>query len=75
MKTFKQIREAIKKGMPPGDHVYDKKIKGHVLMVHKIKGARPFVTYIDNEELDRVKDLNASKKAGEACMKEPKTEG
>ena len=52
MKTFKQLREAMKKGMPPGDHVYDKKIKGHVLMVHKIKGARPFVTYIDNEELD-----------------------
>ena len=72
MKTFKQIREAMKKGMPPGDHVYDKKIKGHVLMVHKIKGARPFVTYIDNEELDRFKDLNTAKKAGESFIKAAK---
>ena len=41
-------------------------------MVHKIKGARPFVTYIDNEELDRFKDLNAAKKAGEAFIKAAK---
>ena len=72
MKTFKQLREAMKKGMPPGDHVYDKKIKGHVLMVHKIKGSRPFVTYIDNEELDKFKDLNSAKKAGEAFIKAAK---
>ena len=72
MKTFKQLREAMKKGMPAGEHAYDKKIKGHVLMVHKIKGSRPFVTYIDNEELERFRDLNAAKKAGEAFIKAAK---
>ena len=72
MRTFKQLREAMKKGMPAGEHAYDKKIKGHVLMVHKIKGSRPFVTYIDNEELDRFRDLNAAKKAGEAFIKAAK---
>tara|TARA_R110002096_G_C14153428_1_gene684202 strand:+ start:17 stop:238 length:222 start_codon:yes stop_codon:yes gene_type:complete len=72
MKTFKQLREAMKKGMPPGKHVYDKKIKGVELMVHEIKGSRPFVTYIDKEELDRFKDLNTAKKAGEAFIKAAK---
>jgi|TARA_R110002074_G_C12150978_1_gene630221 hypothetical protein len=72
MRTFKQLREAMKKGMPPGKHVYDKKIKGVELMVHEIKGSRPFVTYIDKEELDRFKDLNTAKKAGEAFIKAAK---
>jgi len=72
MKTFKQLREAMKKGMPPGKHVYVKKIKGVELMVHEIKGSRPFVTYIDKEELDRFKDLNTAKKAGEEFIKAAK---
>ena len=41
-------------------------------MIHKIKGSRPFVTYIDNEELDKFKDLNSAKKAGEAFIKAAK---
>lgn len=72
MITFKELREAMKKGMPPGEHVYDKKIKGHDLMIHKIKGSRPFVTYIDMEELDRFKDLSSAKKAGEEFIKAAK---
>ena len=28
MKTFLQLREAMKKGMPPGEHVFDTKMKG-----------------------------------------------
>ena len=72
MKTFKQLREAMKKGMPPGKHVYVKKIKGVELMLHEIKWSRPFVTYIDKEELDRFKDLNTAKKAGEAFIKAAK---
>lgn len=72
MITFKELREAMKKGMPPGEHVYDKKIKGHMLMVHKVKGSRPFVTYIDNEELDRFGNLGSAKKAGEEFIKAAK---
>ena len=37
MKTFVQIREAMKKGMPPGKHVFDKKVGKIEVMVHKEK--------------------------------------
>jgi len=37
MKTFLQLREAMKKGMPPGEHVFDTKMKGVKIMIHKIK--------------------------------------
>ena len=38
MKTFLELREAMSKGMPPGEHVFDKKIKGVEVMIHKDKG-------------------------------------
>ena len=45
MKTFTEIREKRKKGMPPGEHIFDTKIKGIHVMVHKEKNK--FVTYVD----------------------------
>jgi len=72
MKTFKLLREAMKKGMPPGEHVYGKKIKGVALMVHEVKGRKPFVTYIDGEELDRFDKLKVAIKAGEEFIKAAK---
>ena len=47
MIKFRHLREKMSKGMPPGEHVYDKKINGVTLMIHKEKGK--FITYIDNE--------------------------
>ncbi|OUT92815.1 MAG: hypothetical protein CBB96_08945 [Gammaproteobacteria bacterium TMED36] len=70
MKKFKQLREAKKKGMPPGDHVYDKKISGVEVMVHKEKGK--FVLYIDGDKLDDFPNLNTAKKAGDEFVKQAK---
>jgi hypothetical protein len=48
MKNFKHIREAMKKGMPPGVHVYDKRINRISLMIHKENNM--FVVYIDGDK-------------------------
>jgi translation elongation factor EF-G len=67
MKSFVQIREARKKGMPPGEHVYDSKVSGYNVMVHKEKNK--FVAYIDMEKLDTYNSLNDAKKAAEQFIK------
>ena len=48
MKTFLQIREKRISKMPPGEHVFDTKVKGIEVMVHKEKNK--FVTYVDMEK-------------------------
>ena len=35
MITFQELREKKLKGMPPGEHVFDKKMKGVSVMIHK----------------------------------------
>jgi hypothetical protein len=70
MKTFLEIREALRKGMPPGEHVFDTKVKGIEVMVHKEKGK--FTTYIDREKLDTYPNLNIAKKAGMEYVKQVK---
>jgi len=67
MKKFSQIREASNKGMPKGDHVFDSKIKGYAVMVHKDNNR--FVAYIDNERLDVYSSLNDAKKAANEFIK------
>lgn len=67
MKSFVQIREATKKGMPPGEHVYDGKVGKHKIMIHKEKNK--FVAYIDMEKLDTFNSLNDAKKAAEQFIK------
>lgn len=67
MKSFVQIREATKKGMPPGEHVYDAKVGKHKVMVHKEKNK--YVAYIDMEKLDSYNSLNDAKKAAEQFIK------
>jgi len=67
MKTFLQIREAMGKKMPPGEHVFDTKLKGYGLMVHKERGK--FTDYIDMEKLDTFNSLNDAKKAMQAFVK------
>ena len=70
MKTFFDLREAMSKGMPPGEHIFDTKVKGVEVMVHKEKGK--FVTYIDREKLDSYSNLNMAKKAGMEYVKQVK---
>jgi hypothetical protein len=70
MKTFAQIREKRKKEMPPGEHVFDTKLKGIHVMVHKQKNK--YVTYVDMEKLDAFRDLNSAKKAGTEFVKQYK---
>ena len=67
MKTFGQIREAKIKGMPKGEHVFDSKVKGYAVMVHKEKNK--FVAYIDNEKLDVYSSLSDAKKAANEFIK------
>lgn len=67
MKTFVGLREAMRKGMPPGEHVFDTKVRGVEVMVHKEKGK--FVTYIDREKLDSYNSLKAAKIAAMAFLK------
>ena len=57
--------------MPPGEHVFDTKIAGISVMVHKIKNK--FVTYVDNDKLDTFRDLNTAKKAGAEFVKQYKS--
>jgi hypothetical protein len=67
MKTFVQIREAKKSKMPPGEHVFDSKVAGYNVMVHKEKNK--FVAYIDMEKLDTYNSLKDAKKAAEQFIK------
>ena len=50
MKNFKELREASKKKMPPGEHVFDKKVGKVHVMVHK--DTKGFAVYVDGEKLD-----------------------
>lgn len=67
MISFAQLRESLKKSMPPGEHVYDSKVNGYSVMVHKEKNK--FVAYIDMEKLDSFNSLNDAKKAATQFIK------
>jgi len=66
-KTFFELREAMRKRMPPGEHVFDTKVRGVEVMIHKQKGK--FATYIDREKLDSYNSLKAAKTAAMAFLK------
>jgi len=68
MIKFRHLREKISKNMPKGDHVFDKKINGVTLMIHKDKGK--FVTYIDNEKLDTYLTQREAEKMGREFIKQ-----
>ena len=69
MKTFSQLRE-FRGRMPKGKHVYDKKIKGIHIMVHKDQGK--FVTYVDGDRLDAYRSQREAEKAGPEFVKQYK---
>lgn len=56
MKTLKEFR----KKHPPGEHVFDKKIKGVSVMIHK--NQNKFDVFIDNDKLDSYPNLATAKK-------------
>lgn len=70
MLKYKQFKEAIKKGMPDGVPVYDKKIGKSNLIIHKEKNL--FVVYIDNEKLDSYKTQREAERMGKEFIKQAK---
>ena len=73
MRTFSELREAMKKGMPPGEHVWDARIQRAKVMVHKTPDGM-FCLYIDNEKLDKYPTLARAKKSAEEFVKAAKKE-
>lgn len=73
MLTFRELREKKLKGMPPGQHVFGKKIKGVSVMIHKEDDGM-YCLYIDNEKLDKYPTLARAKKSGEEFVKAAKKE-
>lgn len=61
MKRFSQIRELTGR-MPQGKHVFNKKVKGVSVMVHKDQGR--YVTYVDGDRLDAYSSQKEAEKAG-----------
>ena len=57
--------------MPPGEHVWDKKIKGVFCMIHKENDGM-YCLYIDNEKLDKYPTLARAKKSAEEFVKAAK---
>lgn len=64
MKKFKSLR----KKMPPGEHVFDKRVDGFQVMVHKDKGK--FVAYVDGDKLDVYKTQKEAEKAATLFVKQ-----
>jgi len=68
MITYKQLKEAVKKKMPPGEHVFSKRVNKANVMVHKDK--KGFVVYIDGEKLDTYRSQREAEKMGVQFAKE-----
>lgn len=67
MKTFSQIRES---SMPAGKHVFDKKIDGVKVMIHKNRGM--FDTFIDGDKLDSYKTQQEAERMAREFIKQYK---
>jgi|TARA_R110000822_G_scaffold34236_2_gene97559 hypothetical protein len=70
MLTFQELREKKLKGMPPGEHVWDKRIQRVSTMIHKDNGK--YVLYIDNEKLDEYPTIARAKRSAEEFVKAAK---
>tara|TARA_B100000519_G_C14035823_1_gene340288 strand:- start:388 stop:606 length:219 start_codon:yes stop_codon:yes gene_type:complete len=69
MKTFFAIRELTGR-KPEGKKVFDKKMKGIRVMIHKERNG--FVAYIDGDRLDVYKSQREAEKAASEFMKQYK---
>ena len=69
MKTFLELRELTGR-RPEGKIVFDKKIMGVKVMIHKERNG--FVAYIDGDRLDVYKSQREAEKAASEFMKQYK---
>ena len=69
--SAKELREKMLPGMPPGEHVFGKKMKGVSVMIHKENDGM-YCLYIDNEKLDKYPTLARAKKSAEEFVKAAK---
>ena len=69
MKSFLELRELTGR-KPEGKMVFNKKMKGVKVMVHKEKNG--FVAYIDGDRLDMYKSQKEAEKAASEFMKQYK---
>ena len=69
MKTFLDLRELAGR-RPEGKNVFNKKIKGVKVMIHKERNG--FVAYIDGDRLDVYKSQKEAEKAASEFMKQYK---
>lgn len=69
MKDFSQLRELAGR-KPKGRKVYDKKLKGISVVVHKDQNR--FVTYVDGDRLDAYRSQKEAEKAGLEFIKQYK---
>ena len=69
MKSFTQIREKTSK-MPPGEHVFDKKVGKVKVMVHKTN--KGFDVYVDGDKLDTYRSKSEAQRMGIQFAKELK---
>lgn len=58
----------LRKKMPPGDHIMDKKIDGIQVMVHKYKNK--FDAYVDGDKLDSYRTRAEAEKAATQFVKQ-----
>ena len=66
----KKMKEAMEKGMPPGEHVFGKKVDGKEIMVHKLDKSGKFCAYVDGKKIGEYDDLKSAKSAAMDSMKE-----
>jgi len=64
------VEESMEKGMPPGEHVFDKKVDGKEIMVHKLDKSGKFCAYVDGKKIGEYDDLKSAKSAAMDSMKE-----
>ena len=69
MKTFLDLRELTGR-KPEGKIVFNKKMKGVKVVIHKERNG--FVTYIDGDRLDLYKTQKEAEKAANEFMKQYK---
>ena len=69
MKTFSDLRELTGR-KPEGKIVFNKKMKGVKVVIHKERNG--FVTYIDGDRLDLYRSQREAEKAASEFMKQYK---
>ena len=70
MLKYKQFKEAMKKSIPVGVQVYNKKINKVSLIIQRERNL--FVVYVDSERLDSYKTQREAERMGKEFIKQAK---